>query len=136
MLPPPGSCHHLSRPGHARPAAGRRRLSLLCSRGGIAHGVPGGGGMAHCVSGDGSPSRIFARPVTTASRLPDGSTVLRSGIPLEPYAPSMAAMFRAAAMAHPGRTLAAQREAAAAGGWRTVTYGAARRQVDGLAQGL
>ena len=92
--------------------------------------------MAHCVPGDGSPSRIFARPVTTASRLLDGSTVLRSGIPLEPYAPSMAAMFRAAAMAHPGRTLAAQREATAAGGWRTVTYGAARRQVDGLAQGL
>src|SRR2546425_530262 len=48
----------------------------------------------------------------------------------------MAAMFRAAAMAHPGRTLAAQREAAAAGGWRTVAYGAARRQVGGLAPAL
>ena len=92
----------------------------------MAHGVPGGGG----------PSRIFAPPVTTVSRLPDGSTVLRSGIPLEPYAPSMTAMFRAAAAAHPGRTLAAQREAAAADGWRTVAYAAARRQVDGLAQGL
>src|SRR6266536_2387449 len=102
----------------------------------MAHGVPGGGGMAHGVPGGGGPSRIFAPPVTTVSRLPDGSPVLRSGIPLEPYAPSMTAMFRAAAAAHPGRTLAAQREAAAADGWRTVAYAAARRQVDGLAQGL
>jgi feruloyl-CoA synthase len=76
---------------------------------------------------------IFAEPVTTASGLPDGSTILRSGIPLEPYAGSMAGMFRAAAAAHPDRVLVAQR---AGDGWRTVTYGAARRQVDGLAQGL
>src|SRR6266851_2857079 len=76
---------------------------------------------------------IFAEPVTTASELPDGSTVLRSGIPLEPYAASMAGMFLAAAAAHPDRVLVAQR---AGDGWRTVTYGAARRQVEGLAQGL
>jgi len=78
-------------------------------------------------------TRIFAEPVTTASTFPDGSTVLRSGIPLEPYAGSMAGMFRAAAAAHPDRILVAQRAAA---GWRTLSYTEARRQVDGLAQGL
>ncbi len=78
-------------------------------------------------------TRIFAEPVTTASAFPDGSTVLRSGIPLEPYAGSMAGMFRAAAAAHPDRILVAQRAAA---GWRTLSYTEARRQVDGLAQGL
>ncbi len=82
-------------------------------------------------------ARIFAEPVTTVSRQPDGSTVLRSGIPLEPYPASMAQAFRAAAAAYPERMLVAQRAAAAeSAGWRTVTYAAARRQVDGLAQGL
>jgi feruloyl-CoA synthase len=76
---------------------------------------------------------IFADPVTTSERLGDGSVILRSGIPLAPYAGSMAALFRAAAAAHPDRVLVAQRDA---GGWRKVTYAAARRQVDGLAQGL
>ena len=79
----------------------------------MAHGVPGGGG---------SP-RIFAQPVTTASTLPDGSMLLRSGIPLEPYPASMAETFRAAAAAHPDRVLVAQRAAAEGpAGWRTVTY--------------
>jgi feruloyl-CoA synthase len=76
---------------------------------------------------------IFADPVTTSERLGDGSVILRSGIPLAPYAGSMAGLFRAAAAAHPDRVLVAQRDA---GGWRKVTYAAARRQVDGLAQGL
>jgi feruloyl-CoA synthase len=76
---------------------------------------------------------IFADPVTTSERLGDGSVILRSGIPLEPYAGSMAGLFRAAAAAHPDRVLVAQRDG---GGWRKVTYAAARRQVDGLAQGL
>jgi feruloyl-CoA synthase len=76
---------------------------------------------------------IFADPVTTSERLGDGSVILRSGIPLAPYAGSMAGLFRAAAAAHPDRVLVAQRDA---GGWRQVTYAAARRQVDGLAQGL
>jgi len=78
-------------------------------------------------------SAIFADPVTAAERLGDGSVILRSGIPLAPYADSMAGLFRAAATAHPGRVLVAQRNG---GGWRKVTYAAARRQVDGLAQGL
>ncbi len=78
-------------------------------------------------------SAIFADPVTTSERLGDGSVILRSGIPLAPYADSMAGLFRAAATAHPDRVLVAQRDA---GGWRKVTYAAARRQVDGLAQGL
>jgi feruloyl-CoA synthase len=76
---------------------------------------------------------IFADPVTTAERLGDGSVILRSGIPLAPYSGSMAGLFRAAATAHPDRVLVAQRDA---GGWRKVTYAAARRRVDGLAQGL
>lgn len=76
---------------------------------------------------------IFADPVTTAERLGDGSVILRSGIPLAPYSGSMAGLFRAAATAHPDRVLVTQRDA---GGWRKVTYAAARRRVDGLAQGL
>lgn len=99
--------------------------------------------MAHCVPGGGGSTRIFAPPVTTASTLPDGSMLLRSGIPLEPYPASMAGTFRTAAAAHPDRVLVAQRAAAedpaaaeGPAGWRTVTYAEARRQVDGLAQGL
>jgi feruloyl-CoA synthase len=84
-------------------------------------------------AGDKPGRAIFADPITTSERLGDGSVILRSGIPLAPYAGSMAALFRAAAAAHPDRVLVAQRDA---GGWRKVTYAAARRQVDGLAQGL
>ena len=76
---------------------------------------------------------VFAAPVTTAERLADGSLVLRSGIPLQPYGASMAGLFRAAADAHPDRVLVAQRDA---DGWRKVTYREARGRVDGLAQGL
>ena len=76
---------------------------------------------------------VFAAPVTTAERLADGSLVLRSGIPLQPYGASMAGLFRAAADAHPDRVLVAQRDA---DGWRKVTYQEARGRVDGLAQGL
>ncbi len=84
-------------------------------------------------TGPATGAALFADPATTAVRLPDGSSVLRSRIPLQPYAGSMAGLFRAAAAAHPDRVLVAQRDAH---GWRKVTYEAARRQVDGLAQGV
>ena len=71
----------------------------------------------------GPGTAVFAAPVTTAERLADGSLVLRSGIPLQPYGTSMAGLFRAAADAHPDRVLVAQRDA---DGWRKVTYREAR----------
>src|ERR1700684_1148770 len=93
-------------------------------------GFDAGHEPAHWPAACGPMAGFFADPVTTAVRLRDGSSVLRSGIPLHPYADSMAGMFRTAAALHPGRVLVAQREAS---GWRQVTYEAACRQVDGLA---
>jgi feruloyl-CoA synthase len=63
-----------------------------------------------------------------------GSVVLRSTTPLGRYEPSLTRLFRAAVERNPGGLFLAEREAG--GGWRKVTYEAARRTVDALAQGL
>ncbi|TDD81544.1 feruloyl-CoA synthase [Actinomadura darangshiensis] len=76
---------------------------------------------------------LFASPRTLAERRADGSIVLASALPLGPYAASMAGLFRGAAGAHPDRVLVADRDGE---DWRRVTYGEARRLVDGLAQAL
>ncbi|MFC5745718.1 feruloyl-CoA synthase [Actinomadura rugatobispora] len=76
---------------------------------------------------------LFTTPRTVAERLDDGSTILRSALPLGPHARNMAAPFREGARKHPDRLLVADR---AEGEWREVTYGAALRAVDGLAQAL
>jgi feruloyl-CoA synthase len=75
----------------------------------------------------------FAPPAVAWDRAADDSLTIRSTMPLAAYDPSLARMFRAAAAAQPARIFLAER---AGEGWRTVTYAAARQQVDGLAQGL
>jgi feruloyl-CoA synthase len=77
--------------------------------------------------------RIFAGPRVTAERREDGAIVLRSADELGPYAPSMAHLLRAGAAAHPGRTLAAERDGS---GWRALTWGDARARADAIAEGL
>jgi feruloyl-CoA synthase len=76
---------------------------------------------------------LFAPPRIRAERRPDSSVLLRSEEPLGPYAPSMAHVFRAGAERHPERVLAAQGEG---DGWATLTWRAARRAADALAQAL
>lgn len=76
---------------------------------------------------------LFATPSTRAERRSDGSTVLTSRIPLERAAGNMASLFRDGARAHPDRLLVADRDGER---WRRVTWGEARRKVDGLAQAL
>jgi feruloyl-CoA synthase len=75
----------------------------------------------------------FAPPAVEWERAADDSLVIRSATPLAAYDPSLARMFRAAAAAQPARIFLAER---ADEGWRTLTYADARREVDGLAQGL
>jgi feruloyl-CoA synthase len=64
----------------------------------------------------------------------DGSKRMRSRTPLAPYDPSLARLFRSAVERNPSGLFLAERDAG--GEWRKLTYEAARRQVDALAQGL
>src|SRR5262245_15927301 len=64
----------------------------------------------------------------------DGSRRMRSRAPLAPYDPSLARLFRSAVERNPSGLFLAERDAG--GEWRKLTYEAARRQVDALAQGL
>ena len=70
----------------------------------------------------------------TPNRRPRFSLRLRSTGPLAGYDPSLARLFRAAVERNPGGLFLAERDAG--GGWRKLTYEAARRPVDALAQGL
>src|SRR5262245_44796090 len=76
---------------------------------------------------------LFATPRTLAEPGKDGSTILRSALPLGECADSMAALFREHAQAHPERLLVADRRD---DDWRRVTWGEALIEVDGLAQAL
>jgi feruloyl-CoA synthase len=76
----------------------------------------------------------YAAPDVTSTRTPDGSLVLRCATPLAGYEPTLAALFRAAVERAPGTVFLAEREAG--GGWRKLTYEAARKAVDALAQAL
>ncbi len=86
-----------------------------------------------------SPSAAPIRPIAYApphvirEDLPGGAMVLRAAAPLAPYEPSLARLFRAAVAAAPDRIFLAER---VVGGWRKLTYAAARAIVDRLAQGL
>jgi feruloyl-CoA synthase len=64
----------------------------------------------------------------------DGGFRLSSPLPLEPYDPNLARMFRAAVVSHPQRLFLAERATDRA--WRTLSYAQARQSVDGLAQAL
>lgn len=65
---------------------------------------------------------------------PGGVLRLRSALPLPPVAPSLPHLFDEIASAHPDRVFLRQRDAE--GDWRSITYAAARRAADGLAQWL
>ncbi len=77
--------------------------------------------------------QLFAPPSTSLRRGDDGSIMLWSQTALAPHPASVAGMFRAAAAAHPERTLAAQRDG---DGWRLVSYAQARAAADAIAQSL
>jgi feruloyl-CoA synthase len=64
----------------------------------------------------------------------DGSLVMHSRRPLEPFDANLARMFRRAVERHPERLYLAER--APDGSWAGVTYASARQQVDAVAQAL
>ncbi|MEA2928910.1 MAG: feruloyl-CoA synthase [Hyphomicrobiales bacterium] len=74
-----------------------------------------------------APARV--RHTTDA----DGTIRVRCSVPLAPYDPSLARLFRSAVAAQPDRVFLAER---AADGWRRLTYGEARQRVDALAAAL
>jgi feruloyl-CoA synthase len=78
--------------------------------------------------------RTFAPPRIQVDRRPDGRILLRSADPLRPHAVGVVHDFRAHSDAHPDRLLVAERTGD--GTWGRTTWGEARRQADGLAQGL
>jgi feruloyl-CoA synthase len=76
----------------------------------------------------------YAPPRIACERAADGSLRCRSTEPLAPHDPSLARLFRAAVERNPGGLFLAER--GADGGWRKLTYDAARKTVDALAHGL
>ena len=79
-------------------------------------------------------TETFAVPETTIERRSDGSIILRARHELGEFEPSLAAVLRARAAAHPDRTLAAHR--GEGDRWATVSYAEARAKADALAQAL
>lgn len=73
-------------------------------------------------------------PSVTIDREADGVVRLGSPLPMPPVEQSLAHLFDRAAESHPDRLFMCQREGA--DGWRDITYAAARRAADGLAQWL
>ncbi len=71
----------------------------------------------------------------TVERRDDGSILIRSNHPLAAPARSIAHLFAERAAEHPDRPFLLQREPGH-GPWRGVSYGEAKRAVDGIAQWL
>ena len=76
----------------------------------------------------------LARDIAVERR-PDGVIILKSRIPLQPYEKHIPASLAKWAKQAPERTWLAQRGGADRQ-WRKVSYGEAKRIVDGLTQGL
>ena len=76
----------------------------------------------------------FAPPLVERRDLPGGAFELFSPVPLRPYATSLARLLRQQAETHPDRDFLAERDAS--GAWRRLTYTAASRQADSIAQAL
>ena len=76
----------------------------------------------------------YAAPRIVCEQAADGSLRCRSTEPLASHDPSLARLFRAAVEHKPGGLFLAER--GPDGAWRKLTYEAARRSVDALAQGL
>jgi feruloyl-CoA synthase len=83
-----------------------------------------------------APTRpiAYAAPRIVCEKAADGSLRCRSAEALAPHDASLARLFRAAVERNPGGLFLAER--GADGAWRKVSYEAARRAVDALAQGL
>ncbi|HEX7380688.1 MAG TPA: feruloyl-CoA synthase [Nevskiaceae bacterium] len=76
----------------------------------------------------------FAPPHIVAETRPDGGVFIRSTDPLRPYAASVIHDFRRGSESHPDRDLIAER--GADGKWQHMSWGAVRKQVDRVAQGI
>jgi feruloyl-CoA synthase len=83
-----------------------------------------------------APTRpiAYAAPNIVCEKAADGSLRCRSTEPLAPHDPSLARLFRRAVERNPGGLFLAER--GGDGGWRKVSYEAARVTVDALAQSL
>jgi feruloyl-CoA synthase len=83
-----------------------------------------------------APTRpiAYAAPRIVCEKASDGSLRCRSAEALGRHDPSLARLFRAAVERNPDGLFLAER--GADGAWRKVSYEAARRSVDALAQGL
>jgi len=76
----------------------------------------------------------YAVPRVACEEMPDGSIRYVSMEQLAPYDPSLARLFHAAVERSPAGEFLAERDDA--GGWRKLSYAAARGLVDALAQGF
>jgi feruloyl-CoA synthase len=76
----------------------------------------------------------FAPPLVERRDLGGGALELCSPVPLRPHAASLAHLLRQQAGAHPDRDFLAERDAS--GAWRRLTYAAASRQANAVAQAL
>jgi feruloyl-CoA synthase len=82
------------------------------------------------------PEPLLCRPIAFApvdiacDAIDSGGFRLSARTPLAPHDPSLGRMFRAAVEAQPDRVFLAERSS---DGWRTLTYGACRPIVDGIA---
>ncbi len=78
------------------------------------------------------PGKMFAEPDLVEIHRPDGSRILRSGIPLpDTYARCVGEWLEHWARAQPDEIFLAERNAA--GEWDKLTYGEARRRVVAIA---
>jgi feruloyl-CoA synthase len=74
-------------------------------------------------------------PVKVAAAVaPGGALVLRSELPLEPYAANLGELLHGWAVAAPERLFLAERDRG--GGWRHLTYAEAAAQAEAVGQAL
>ncbi|MFI0450150.1 AMP-binding protein [Actinomadura sp. 6N118] len=86
------------------------------------------------MSSEAAPTdQVFARPDIEASHRPDGSVLLSSTVPLEPYDADLARPLRRWAAERPGAVLAAERWC---GEWEELTYGEALTRAESLGEAL
>ena len=84
-----------------------------------------------------APDLHYLEPKVEVERREDGSIVLASPHPLGQGVAQLGVYLRHWAEAAPARTFLAEREdPAGGGGWRELSFGAAREQADAISQGL
>lgn len=79
-------------------------------------------------------NELFAEPDIEAEALEDGSWLLRSRAPLEPFEPNLGSLLRRHAETRPDRDFLCERDPE--GGWRRVTYGEAWATARSIGQAL